>query len=174
MAVLYILLDLDQDRRNLAFNTLVATKWPSLKPVLGRLNPFGGRHLLDGPADEEKARISSYLEYTEQLLRLKDAYRHDEQRRSQRAYTLGLLNHYWRRADFPDQYDYMGARKLAHQDKRGRFSALAWIVNQTAGADAPALIEALKAATDPRQVQLPAWQSWLDKSGLTLDEITML
>jgi hypothetical protein len=48
------------------------------------------------------------------------------------------------------------------------------MVNQTAGADAPALLEALKASSDPRQVQLPAWQQWVRRSGLTLDEITML
>ena len=174
MAVLYILLDLDQERRNLAFNTLVTAKWPSLKPVLHRLNPFGGMHLLDGPSDEEKARISSYLEYTEQLLRLKEARRPGPEAGAQRSQMLGLLHHYWKRREFPEQYDYMGARRLVHMDRRGRLSALGWLVSQTAREDAPALLEALKNARDVRQVSLPAWQRWVAQSGLTLDEISML
>lgn len=174
MAVLYILIDLDQERRNLAFNTLVTTKWPSLKPVLGRLNPFSGSSLLDGPADEQKKRISSYLEYTEQLLRLKDLHRNQPDLLQKRNHLLDLLNDYWKKGNFPDQYDYMGSRKLVHQDKKGRVSALGWLVNQTAGPDAALIIDALRASNDPQQVSLPAWQSWAARSGLSFSEISML
>jgi hypothetical protein len=174
MAVLYILIDLDQERRNLAFNTLVTSKWPSLKPVLGRLNPFSGSSLLDGPADEQKKRISSYLEYTEQLLRLKDVHRNHPALTESRGRMLDLLSEYWRKGNFPDQYDYMGSRKLVHLDKRGRVSALGWLVSQTAGQDAAAILDILRTSTDVHQVGLPAWHTWASKSGLSFSEISML
>ncbi len=73
---------------------------------------------------DNNLRISTHLEYVENLLRNKDVSNLSADLKIKRNHLLDLLHNYWMNGKFPKNYDYADQRKPCFIDKTAIFVQL--------------------------------------------------
>lgn len=146
----------------------------SVNPIIGDLsfiNKFGEK---PDQTTDENLRISTHLEYVEQLLRKKDVNHLAPAQQENRVKLLDLLHDYHTAGNFPKNYDFEDQRKPCFIDKDGNICAVGYLVEQTVGLEVAQQINSLFKYANIDDMKLPALTAWIAGSGLSLRECAMI
>lgn len=145
-----------------------------INPVLGD-ESYHAMYGAEVPSDlSEQKRIRIHLAYVEQLLSRKDVSHLSPTLRENRRKAITLLNKYWRKGEFPSNYDYPGERKPCFRDKHDQICAVGYLVQQTGHEDVVKSIEATENYSTIYEMTNPELLEWVKLSGLTLEECAMI
>lgn len=122
----------------------------------------------------EQKRIQIHLAYVEQLLMSKDVSNLSPPLRENRSEAIALLHAYWKKGEFPSNYDYPGERKPCFRDKKDRICAVGYLVQQTGHESVVEAIESTQNYATIYEMTNADLSKWVAKSGLTLEECAMI
>lgn len=116
---------------------------------------------------EKNDRISTQLADIEQVLRVHTTSHLSDAQRTNRRYLLDLLSLYQMMGAYPRDYDRQDAEALAYVDPDGRFCAVGFLVDRTAGREM-----AMRVCN--REVSTSELNAWLETYGIEHSEIALL
>jgi hypothetical protein len=122
----------------------------------------------------EQKRIQIHLAYVENLLMQADVSRLSPELRKNRSEAIALLHAYWKKGEFPSNYDYLGERKPCFRDKNDRICAVGYLVQQTGNELLVEAIEATQNYATIYEMTNADLSKWVATSGLTLKECAMI
>lgn len=122
----------------------------------------------------EELRISTHLEYVENLLRSRNVSGLTPEQKENRSTLLDLLHDYWTNGIFPRNYDHPDKRVPCFIDKDGRICAVGYLVEQTAGRAVAEDINARYKYDYLLAMHDPVLDSWIASSGLSKEECAMI
>jgi hypothetical protein len=123
---------------------------------------------------DNNLRISTHLEYVENLLRNKDVSNLSADLKIKRNHLLDLLHNYWMNGKFPKNYDYADQRKPCFIDKDGNICAVGYLVEQTTSRQLANEINSKHKYDDLLAMNSPTVDKWVLTSGLTKEECAMI
>jgi hypothetical protein len=145
-----------------------------VNPVLGNISYINKFGVAPDESTDEKLRISTHLEYVEQLLRSKDVSWMPEKQQEKRRQMLQLLNEYRNKGIYPDNFDYPGQRLPCFIDDEGKICAVGYLVQQSWGPKAANLINGRYQYRKISEMDLELLKPWMEYSGLSLEECAMI
>jgi hypothetical protein len=125
-------------------------------------------------ATNDDARVQAHLAYAERLLRQQSAPGLSAPLARQRTQVLDLLHKYWVAGVFPRNYDYPGERRPCFIDRDGRLCAVGYLVAETAGRSVAERINQAHQYDLIADMRTPALANWVQSSGLTKAECTLI
>lgn len=158
----------------LGFNKSSVDKSQMVNPLLGDISyesKFG--HKPDATTDNN-LRISTHLEYVENLLRNKDVSDLSADLRTKRTHLLDLLHNYWTNGVFPKNYDYTDQRKPCFIDKDGTICAVGYLVAQTTSRQVADDINRKHKYDELLAMNNSTVDNWVSASGLTKEECALI
>ena len=145
-----------------------------INPILGDTSYIEMFHS-DVPENmNEQEQIRIHLAYVEHLLKKKDVSSLSLELQQKRKKAINLLRNYWRKGEFPSNYDYPNERKPCFRDKKDRICAVGYLVQQTGNEDLVKEIEASENYSTIYEMTNPELITWVEQSGLTLKECAMI
>lgn len=123
---------------------------------------------------DEQERISTHLQYVEQVLKSRDIGHLTSEKKCKRARLIQHLSDYWKSGIFPKNKGHL-ERKPCFIDEEGNICAVGYLVEQTAGrAVAKNINASFKYATIHEMTDDETLNAWIRQSGLTLEEAAMI
>lgn len=122
----------------------------------------------------ETLDIRRHLASVEQRLRALDISGMPQRLQKTRAYYLDCLHHYWRREQFPRNFDQPYRRVPCFIDREGRVCAVAHLL--IASGDSELALRIANQANNAYigQMAFAELDEWVAQSGLSLDELAMI
>lgn len=124
--------------------------------------------------DKEDLRISTHLEYVEDILRAKDVSHLTKERQESRSRLLDLLTSYRNAGVYPVNYDYPDQRIPCFIDKEGRICAVGYLIEKSVGREVAEYINQKYKYTELLAMHDPKVDHWISESGLTKEECAMI
>lgn len=143
----------------------------SLLGDISFINKFGQRPTTKA---NEDLRISTHLDYVENLLRQKDVSNLTVEQKENREYLLDLLHKYRTAGIFPRNYDFSDKRVPCFIDKDGKICAVGYLFEHTAGRQVAENINANYKYEKLLKMNDPIIYDWVENSGLTMEECAMI
>lgn len=146
----------------------------SINPVIGDISfikRFG--HLPDKNTGE-KLRITTHLQFVENVLREKNVCNLPMQLKLKRLQLLNLLHNYWSAGIFPRNYDYKECRKPCFIDKDGKICAVGYLIEATIGRGAAENINTKHKYDEVLAMNDKSVDKWIENSGFTKQECAMI
>lgn len=122
---------------------------------------------------DEDLRISTHLEFVENLLRAKNTAGLTEEQKAKRSRMLDLLHQYRTIGIFPRNYDHK-ERTPCFIDKDGRICAVGYLVEKTAGREVAETINKDFKYAEIMEMNSQLLDDWITRSGLTKEECAMI
>lgn len=145
-----------------------------INPIIGDQSYYAIYHT-SVPTDlSEKERIQIHLSYVEELLIKKDVSHLSPKLRENRQKAIKLLHSYWKKGEFPSNYDHPGERKPCFRDRNNQICAVGYLVQQTGNEDLVKSIEATENYSTIYEMTNPELIAWVEQSGLTSKECAMI
>jgi hypothetical protein len=123
---------------------------------------------------DEVLRLTTHLEYVENLLRQKDVTKLPVELRQKRNTLLDLLHTYWTTAVFPRNYDYPTQRMPCFIDKDGRICAVGYLIEKSSGRNVAEEINRSHKYERIFTMNDQAVDGWISQSGLSKEECAMI
>ena len=158
----------------LGYDKLSVGKSQMVNPLLGDISyesKFGNK---PNATTDNNLRISTHLEYVENLLRNKDVSELPFELKTKRNNLLNLLHDYWKSGIFPKNYDYADQRKPCFIDKDGNICAVGYLVEKTASRLVADNINNKHKYKELLSMNDPMIDNWVLTSGLTKEECAMI
>ena len=123
---------------------------------------------------DETLRIKTHLAFVENLLRSRSTEHLTKKQKNNRKKMLDLLHDYRTAEAFPSNHDYENQRRPCFIDDEGNICAVGYLVEQTAGYDAAALINEDFKYEYVMKMESEALVEWVEQSGLSVEECAMI
>lgn len=127
----------------------------------------------DGTTDEN-LRITTHLEYVENLLRNRDVSNLSDSMKKQRNAMLNLLREYRAMGIYPRNEVYKNERKPCFIDQDGRICAVGYLVERSSGRQMAEKINSQYQYAYLLSMNDADLDSWIGNSGLTKEECAMI
>lgn len=145
-----------------------------VNPVIGNISYYAKFHRYPDASVDEQLRLTTHLEFVENLLRKRDVSHLTAPLRNRRALMLDLLHTYRTNGVFPRNYDYPGIRIPCFIDRDGRICAVGYLVEKTAGRDVAEELNRKFQYFNLMDMHDAVLEQWVSESGLTLKECAMI
>lgn len=145
-----------------------------VNPVIGDISyetKFGHK---PAATTDNNLRISTHLEYVENLLRARDVSDLPVELQTKRNHLLDLLHGYWTKGVFPKNYDYPDQRKPCFIDRDGTICAVGYLIEQTTNRQIAESINSKFKYDVLLAMNNPTVDNWILTSGLTKEECAMI
>ncbi len=156
------------------YNEWHSNKGQSVNALIGDISFTNKYGKLPDAQTDEKLRISTHLEYVENLLRKKDISDLSPFLQQRRLLVLNLLHIYREAAVFPHNYDYPDNRIPCFIDRNGNICAVGYLVEQTAGRETAEKINKNHQYDELLAMNDRVVDEWINSSGLTKEECAMI
>lgn len=158
----------------LSCNRSSIDKNQTVNPILGDISyerKFGSKPT---STTSNHIRVSTHLEYVENLLRKTDVSGISTELQARRKSILDLFHTYWTNGVYPKNYDYADQRKPCFIDRDGNICAVGYLIEQTTSRQVADEINNNYKYQELLAMNDQTINNWVSTSGLTKEEFAMI
>lgn len=160
--------------QNTRKSTIQSSKFDAVNALIGDLSFVEKYGTFPDQEVNEELRISTHLEYVENLLRQKGVKHLSSTQRKARLRNIELLREYRMNGIFPKNYDYPYQRKPCFIDKYERICAVGYLIEKTAGRKIAETVNAKFQYRAIFEMESADLETWIYQSGMSKNELAMI